>query len=687
MTVLQKKLKMSEKLPVLHIIVVGFHHKKGCQVEFSYPPLVNGTEGKNECPSGWKYLPTLALPDGSHNFTEDTVFFNLPSLYDQTESIYGVSCYRQIPVEKLKIRTADVTRSTVQKSVCILASLPIYGYIEVKLSLIAAAFFDQGDFSCTKILVNAYDQLNACLLNEPSPMRHLDVGLPLRDIVLKWRHKTLLLYKLMLLQKRVVCFCSPVRSMCTLIMGIASLYPRLIEKGFKEVACVQTSRPMSPMPNFTSYSTENITAVESSQNKIETEKLDCENESGSDEKIFDRESSSAEEADEEHNKIDDEIKTSERSGKEIRDLIRANSTDLGKRPLDHLQRDASVDTLASALFPLASINPDSYRAPLPIFSSGHLCLPYLSLPYMDLLSDPSVLSYVIGTSNVLFQQKKNLSDIQIDIDNATMETNDQELRRQLILTTEDLRFVDFILRHVQNPKEDAEGSEYWIREQFQGYILALIKTAIMPDSPKDCEHFNGQFIAAFKKTQCYQDWYNIRPDDGFFEAIPSGHPFSGTLSVADMKLKIAQTMHNSESGRKINQAVNTTSRAVGGAISQAKGAFSNWWSAMTTQPPVSIQSSNEEDNDKLSTFQNVKNNSHDDDDIINNCNLKEIDSTTDDINSFNSMEKIESCQEISEENSVKKTNNVENLSEGIVEIAKEAELLNSKRKNGEIFTV
>lgn len=43
-------------------------------------------------------------------------------------------------------------------------------------------------------------------------------------------------------------------------------------------------------------------------------------------------------------------------------------------------------------------------------------------------------------------------------------------------------------------------------------------------------------------------------------------------------------MQNSESGRKINQAVNNTSRAVGGAISQAKGAFSYWWSSITTTP-------------------------------------------------------------------------------------------------------
>lgn len=53
----------------------------------------------NECPLGWKYLPTLALPDGSHNYDEDTVYFHLPSLNDPKRTVYGISCFRQIPVE------------------------------------------------------------------------------------------------------------------------------------------------------------------------------------------------------------------------------------------------------------------------------------------------------------------------------------------------------------------------------------------------------------------------------------------------------------------------------------------------------------------------------------------------------------------------------------------------------------
>ncbi|XP_068158998.1 late secretory pathway protein AVL9 homolog [Drosophila tropicalis] len=565
------------KPPILHILVVGFHHKLGCQVEFSHPPLIAGSTGRQECPSGWKYLPTLALPDGSHNFVDDTVFFNLPSLFEPAASVYGVSCYRQIPVERLKIRTADMTRSTVQKSVCILARLPIYGYIEVKLSLIADAFFDQGDFSCTDLLIKAYQQLNACLLDDEShrPLRHFHVGLSLREIVLHWRHKTLMLFKLLLLQRRVVCFASPVRGMCVLILGMASLIPRLLEKGFQEVACVRTSRPLSPMPDFTaSLQAEAEAECEAEQisvsaiEVIETETIDGD--------------------------LDTLVSTAASAGSsqstpnsQTQELNFGLTQGRSSASSASLTREASVDTLASNLIALCSVNPDEYRAPVSIFASGNLCLPYLSLPYMDLLSDPMVLSYIIGTSNVLFQQKRQLADVLVDIEAANLDVHDAELRRQLVLSTEDLRFMDYILKHVQTPKEDAEGSEQWIREQFQGYILALLRTAVAPDAtPKDNDYYNAHFMNAFKRTQCYQEWYDVRPDAEFFDVLPAGHPFAGTLSVADMKLKLAQTMQNSESGRKINQAVNNTSRAVGGAISQAKGAFSSWWSSITTAPPA-----------------------------------------------------------------------------------------------------
>lgn len=207
-----------------------------------------------------------------------------------------------------------------------------------------------------------------------------------------------------------------------------------------------------------------------------------------------------------------------------------------------LSRDISVDALANTLQALTNIDPDSWNAPIPIFTNGTLCLPYLSLPYLDLLCDPSVNGFVIGTSNILFRQKRQLMDIFIDIEQSTIEAHDPDLRRQISLSTEDLRFIDFIVRNVQFPKEDAEGSEQWIRKQFQGYMLALLRTAVLaPDGSKDIEHFNSQFIAAWRQSDGYKNWLdNPQSSEVNFEQICSGHPFAGTLSMGDMKLKLAQ---------------------------------------------------------------------------------------------------------------------------------------------------
>lgn len=215
---------------------------------------------------------------------------------------------------------------------------------------------------------------------------------------------------------------------------------------------------------------------------------------------------------------------------------------------------------------------------------------------MDLLSDASVRGYTIGTSNILFQQKKQLADVFVDVEAGTIETAQPDVRRQLQLTTEDLRFVDYVLRHVQAPRESAEGSEQWIREQFQAYMLALLRTTLqqerqleqqqletavavevhadsettataglpvngsnaMPAATttavnynKDADHFNAFFVSEWLQTSGWRTWRNgiaAAPTDSdgfsmlarFEDTVAVGHPFAGTLSVADMKLKLAQ---------------------------------------------------------------------------------------------------------------------------------------------------
>ncbi|CAK9828101.1 Late secretory pathway protein AVL9 homolog [Anthophora retusa] len=627
--------------PILHVIVVGFHHKKGCQVEYSFPPLVPGAP--NECPLGWKYLPTLALPDGSHNYDEDTVYFHLPSLNDPKRTVYGISCFRQIPVEKLKNRTSDITRGTVQKSVCVLSTLPLYGHIQVKMALITHAYFEEGDFSKVSLLEDTYHHLNSCMSSESQIPPQIFVGLSARDFILQFRHKAVLLFKLLLLERKIVFYQSPVQPLCAAILTLLSLYPGMIEHGLQQAACVRPSRPMSPIPTFDEEEmsmnnidnnlsansvTHNISdAVKEHINGNSNRNSLCINDNKPMETI--------------ESKCMDELKnmTVQKNNNENEDLtmkvievesaqectesyVEENNSVYSSKPNDNvhrvqsintitlsttdtdntLPRDTSNDALSDArltnnITQIAHVNPELCGLPLNIFTKGYLCLPYLSLPYLDLLADVNVRGYIVGATNVLFKQKKQLIDVLVEVENTRIETSDPELRRQLHLTTEDLRFADYVVRHVAEPRKDIfldgvgwEGGDEWIRTQFRVYLLSMLRTSMQQDT-RQSDHYNSAFMAAWRSTNNYKIWSSS--DKPEINNIEPGHPFAGQLSVQDMKLRLSHTMQNTESGRKLNQAmastgraVATTGKAVGGAFSQAKGAFSNWWSTLTTVQSV-----------------------------------------------------------------------------------------------------
>merc|ERR1719402_1272094 len=151
-------------------------------------------------------LPSLALPDGSHNWSDDTVYFHLPALHDPRKTVFGISCYRQIDAEKVRNKTEDITRGTVQKSVCVLSRLPLYGQIQVKMSLITQAYFEEGDFSNVSLIKETYENLNSCLSDDMLHTQQLYVGLSARDFVIHYRQRALQLFKLILLERKVLFF-------------------------------------------------------------------------------------------------------------------------------------------------------------------------------------------------------------------------------------------------------------------------------------------------------------------------------------------------------------------------------------------------------------------------------------------------------------------------------------------------
>lgn len=169
-------------------------------------------------------------------------------------------------------------------------------------------------------------------------------------------------------------------------------------------------------------------------------------------------------------------------------LKKQNSADSGSKKLtrDNSSENNHENMLHTNITQLAQIKNENCGFPLSIFKQGYLCLPYLSLPYLDLLIDVNVRGYIIGATNVLFKQKRQLYDILVDFDGTRIECQDPELRKQLHLTTEDLRFADYIVKHVSEEKHDVfldgvgwEGGDEWIRTQFKVYLLCLLRTSLL----------------------------------------------------------------------------------------------------------------------------------------------------------------------------------------------------------------
>lgn len=153
------------------------------------------------------------------------------------------------------------------------------------------------------------------------------------------------------------------------------------------------------------------------------------------------------------------------------------------------------------------------------------------------------------------------------MDTGRVEVFDFELRRQLELTKEDMRFADHIIKHALQEKTNSfldgvgwEGGDDWLRAEFKTYLLYMLRTSLLDgnirilvrlmdhsiqakifyrlDGLKYVDEFNPAFMQAFRKTKCYQSWLT-KPHQAVQDLHP-GHMYSGQLSISDVKLKISQ---------------------------------------------------------------------------------------------------------------------------------------------------
>ncbi|CAF3575515.1 unnamed protein product [Rotaria socialis] len=124
----------------------------------------------------WSNIGSLALPDGVHNRNKDLIYFHIPSIdqdQDSNKTLFGIASYRRIDAN------------------------PVYGNISEELGRLTETYFEEKNFNQRQMFEDFVDNLNK---NPPEfNLQYYSA----RDLVIRYRRKTFILFKLILLRKKV----------------------------------------------------------------------------------------------------------------------------------------------------------------------------------------------------------------------------------------------------------------------------------------------------------------------------------------------------------------------------------------------------------------------------------------------------------------------------------------------------
>ncbi|KAJ7274193.1 transport protein Avl9-domain-containing protein [Mycena rebaudengoi] len=439
---------------VLGIALVDFNHLVGPRIEYSTGDIFDDEE---VC----KILPFLALPDGAHLSAEDYSYFHLvPS---------GPYPTTQIAASALLVKTPDVTRSTVQKAVVVLASKPVFGPIRDKLGVVTTALFNQRDFRETNILDDFAESLESSLRGQLTESG-LYMGTNLRELVHTFRQRTLILVKALMLQKRIMFYGHPVERLCTYQYSLVSLLPGLLQT-LDDCG----SPPLAARAPTLSRPTE--------------------------------------------------LRTS-----------------------DHKSMMAYTGL------------------PLDIFGKDAFFQPYLPLQQLDVAKDTK--SWLCGSTNSIVTQRPEV-DLLVNTETGVFEFRDPKLERSAGLTAADRKWMDDIVKDVNDGWSDEEGrpvsmmfkgSDDYLRTKFEEYISAALSSVRYRDfmakgnsngvitggtgSLTPWEDFNPLWISEFKHTNAYEVWERTT-DPMLFDIVEPRHPCNEKVSVVtDIGLRLQEGLQD-----------------------------------------------------------------------------------------------------------------------------------------------
>ena len=229
--------------PILYIAVISFNQKKGAIVEFTYPDidtLKNTPDSKEYITSlidkenklldsfdkvieNINYqLTYLCMPDGAHILKNDSQFFliqNLPKI------LYGISCYRQLETTPaMKEDEQENTRDCVQKAMCIVSKVPLFGQMISKLSVTMLAYFNQESLKDKKIIAELYGNYKISSKNTIN-VNEIMASFSLKKLLSLTNDKIFSIMKLIMLEKKILVYSHISNNVCSFIFSFLSLFP------------------------------------------------------------------------------------------------------------------------------------------------------------------------------------------------------------------------------------------------------------------------------------------------------------------------------------------------------------------------------------------------------------------------------------------------------------------------------
>lgn len=282
-----------------------------------------------------------------------------------------------------------MTRSSVQKSVVAILRLPLYGLVEYKLEIITRAYFNELDFSKRQVLRESFFNINSQLTPSLLDSPELFSGLSVRNLFTRFGSQVIILFKLLLLEKKTIFIMSPIRELSASILTICSLIPGLVQEGIdhsvipfnvksltKDIVKKPTTLNASQFQQSTSSAVPEKELTESSYQKSSNTKTSLQVQSA----LVKSESQSS-------------------FGSVIID------------PIDPQLPEESEEETQKRLDLIFSRPHLYYGFPLQIFSCSSYLLPYFSMPYFDVIVNERVRSCVAGSSNQIFKRWENDIDV------------------------------------------------------------------------------------------------------------------------------------------------------------------------------------------------------------------------------------------------------------------------------------